>query len=168
MTHPTLILGGARSGKTARALALCPAPPRVYLATAEALDGEMAGRIATHRVERGAGWGTVEEPLEVAAALRALPDPGAAVLVDCLTLWLSNLLHAGRDPDAETDRLLDALAAIPNRVVLVSNEIGLGLVPMEPLSRAFRDAQGRLNQRVAAACGRVEFVAAGLPLVLKG
>lgn len=162
-----LVLGGARSGKTARALALAAAPPHVYLATAQALDGEMAARIAAHRAERGASWGVVEEPLEIADAIRAA-DPGAAVLVDCLTLWLSNLLHHGRDAEAETDRLIDALRAARGRVILVSNEIGLGLVPMEKLSREFRDAQGRLNQRIAAAADRVEFVAAGLPLTLKG
>ena len=168
MAETILILGGARSGKTARALTLCPEPPRAYLATAQAFDGEMAARIAAHRAERGAGWETIEEPLDLARVLRAVPDPRTTVLVDCLTLWLSNLMHAGRGAQEETDGLLAALDEAPGRVVLVSNEIGLGLVPMEPLSRAFRDAQGTLNQRVAAAADRVEFVAAGLPLVLKG
>lgn len=162
-----LVLGGARSGKSrhAQALAEAAGARRVYLATAEARDGEMAERIARHRAERGTGWQTAEAPLAVTAALA-----GAAadvVLLDCLTLWLSNLMLAGRDAEAETDALLAALAAAPCPVVLVSNELGLGLVPETPLGRAFRDAQGRLNQRVAAAVPRVTFVAAGLPLRLK-
>jgi len=164
----SLVLGGARSGKTARALALAATPPHVYLATAQALDGEMEARIAAHRLERGATWEVAEEPLEIAAALRAVADPATTVLVDCLTLWLSNLMHHGRDIEAETTRLIEALGEAPNRVILVSNEIGLGLVPMEKLSRDFRDAQGRLNQRIAAAATHVEFVTAGLPLTLKG
>lgn len=167
MTGVTLVLGGARSGKTARALALAGTPPHVYLATAQALDGEMTDRIAAHRAERGPSWGVIEEPLEVADALGAV-EPGTTVLIDCLTLWLSNLMHHGRDVEAEMVRLVAALGAARGPVVLVSNEIGLGLVPMERLSREFRDAQGRLNQRIAAAATRVEFVAAGLPLTLKG
>lgn len=164
----SLVLGGARSGKTARALALAATPPHVYLATAQALDGEMDARIAAHRAERGESWGVIEEPLEIAQVLDDVEDDKITILVDCLTLWLSNLMHHGRDIDAETGRLIEALDAIPNRVILVSNEIGLGLVPMEKLSRDFRDAQGRLNQRIAAAADHVEFVAAGLPLTLKG
>ncbi len=160
-----LILGGARSGKTARALALCATPPHTYLATAQALDGEMETRIAAHRAERGPSWGVIEEPLDIAAALRGVEG---TVLVDCLTLWLSNLMHHERDVEAETTRLIAALADTSNRVVLVSNEIGLGLVPMEKLSRDFRDAQGLLNQRIAAAADHVEFVVAGLPMVMKG
>lgn len=164
----SLILGGGRSGKTARALALCADPPHVYLATAQALDGEMEARIVAHRAERGASWSVIEAPLEIVDALRGAADGKTTILVDCLTLWLSNLMHHGRDVAAETDRLVDTLAASPNRIVLVSNEIGLGLVPMEKLSREFRDAQGLLNQRIAAAANHVEFVAAGLPLTLKG
>jgi len=167
MGQVSLILGGARSGKTARALALCAEPPHTYLATAQPLDGEMETRIAAHRVERGETWGVIEEPLEVAGALRGV-EAGTAILIDCLTLWLSNLMHHERDVEAETDRLIAALDTIPNRVVLVSNEIGLGLVPMEKLSRDFRDAQGRLNQRIAATADHVEFVVAGLPMILKG
>jgi len=168
MRYKTLILGGARSGKTARALALAATPPHAYLATAQPLDGEMDARIAAHRAERGPSWAVIEEPLEVADALRAIEDESVTILVDCLTLWLSNLMHDERDVEAETTRLIAALGAVPNRVILVSNEIGLGLVPMEKLSRDFRDAQGRLNQRIAAAADHVEFVAAGLPLTLKG
>lgn len=168
MARVSLILGGARSGKSARALALAPAPPRVFIATAEALDQEMRERIRHHQAERGADWGLAEAPLELEAALRAHASAGTTVVVDCLTLWLSNILHARREPDAEAEALLRALAEVEGRVVLVSNEVGMGLAPANALGRAFRDAQGRLNQRVAAAADHVEFVAAGLPLVLKG
>ena len=161
----TLVLGGARSGKSALAERLVRgmggAP--TYVATATAGDGEMRERIAQHRADRGEGWRTVEEPLALADAVRAAGGP---VLVDCLTLWLSNLMFAGRNLAHETARLLDALAAT-SPVVLVSNEVGLGLVPDTPLGRRFRDAQGRLNQAVAAAVPRVLFVAAGLPIQLK-
>lgn len=167
MAHLTLILGGARSGKSARALALCP-PPRVFIATAEALDAEMADRIARHKAERGADWALVEAPLDLAGAIQAEAAPGRALLVDCLTLWLSNLMHHERDVEAETADLIAMLGEVPGFAVLVSNEVGMGLAPMNALGRAFRDEQGRLNQRVAAAADRVEFVAAGLPLTLKG
>ncbi len=168
MARVSLILGGARSGKSARALALAGDPPHVFIATAEALDGEMRERIALHRAERGESWGLVEAPLELAAAIGANAAEGATVLVDCLTLWLSNLMHHGRDVETEIEILVEALAAAPGRVVLVSNEVGMGLVPVNALGRDFRDAQGRLNQRIAGAADHVEFVAAGLPLVLKG
>lgn len=164
MPEITLILGGARSGKSARALALA-APPRAFIATAEAGDGEMAERIARHKAERGEDWALIEAPLDLTAALAEAE--GRTALVDCLTLWLSNLMAAGREPEAETARLIAALRDAQGPVILVSNEIGLGLVPMEPLSRRFRDEQGRLNQRIAAAADRVEFVAAGLPIRLK-
>lgn len=167
MADCTLILGGARSGKSARALALCPAP-HVFVATAEALDADMADRIARHQAERGPDWALVEAPLDLAPVIAGHAAPGVTLLVDCLTLWLSNLMHHGRDVGAETAGLLGALAAAPGAVVLVSNELGLGLAPMNALGRAFRDHQGRLNQAVAAQAGRVEFIAAGLPLVLKG
>jgi adenosylcobinamide kinase/adenosylcobinamide-phosphate guanylyltransferase len=163
----TLILGGARSGKTTLALALAEArtPGPVMIATAEALDAEMAERIARHRRERGPQWRTIEAPLDLAVAIEAFGEDEVAV-VDCLTLWLSNLLHAERDLEAETVRLLAAMAG--RTLILVSNEVGLGIVPENALARRFRDAQGRLNQRVAALCHQVVFVAAGLPLVLKG
>ncbi|MEM7544314.1 MAG: bifunctional adenosylcobinamide kinase/adenosylcobinamide-phosphate guanylyltransferase [Pseudomonadota bacterium] len=164
MPDITLILGGARSGKTARALTLTPAP-RAYVATAEAHDGEMEARIAAHKAERGADWDLIEAPLDLAAAIDGAA--GRALLIDCLTLWLSNLMAAGRDVEAETTALITALGRATTPVILVSNEIGLGLVPMEPLSRRFRDEQGRLNQRIATAATHVEFVAAGLPLRLK-
>lgn len=167
MAQLTLVLGGARSGKSARAMALA-APPRCFIATAEALDAEMADRIARHKAERGEDWALVEAPLDLAAAIAAEAAPDRTLLVDCLTLWLSNLMHHERDPGAETAMLLATLAAVPGASVLVSNEVGMGLAPMNALGRAFRDEQGRLNQRIAAAADRVEFVAAGLPMTLKG
>ncbi|MBY8976123.1 bifunctional adenosylcobinamide kinase/adenosylcobinamide-phosphate guanylyltransferase [Rhodobacteraceae bacterium NNCM2] len=166
MAHVTLILGGARSGKSARALALAP-PPHVFIATGEALDAEMTERIRLHQQERGPDWTLVEEPLALDTAIAANAAPDATLVVDCLTLWLSNLMHHERDIPAATAALIAALNTAPGRVLLVSNEIGLGLAPMESLSRQFRDAQGRLNQQIAAMANRVEFVAAGLPLVLK-
>ncbi|MEO1724438.1 MAG: bifunctional adenosylcobinamide kinase/adenosylcobinamide-phosphate guanylyltransferase [Pseudomonadota bacterium] len=172
MAHLTLILGGARSGKSARALALAEAaaPPgqRVFVATAEALDDEMADRIARHKAERGDGWALDEAPLALAEAVSGAATADGVLLIDCLTLWLSNLMHHERDVAVETERLLDAVAGAPGAVICVSNEIGMGLAPMNALGRAFRDAQGRLNERVAAVSDRVEFVAAGLPLTLKG
>ena len=164
-----LVLGGARSGKSACAQSLveAAASERLYLATAEAGDDEMAARIVRHRADRGAGWLTREEPLALVEALVAEARPGRALLVDCLTLWLSNLMLAGREVEAETARLTEAISALRAPVVLVSNEVGLGLVPDNPLTRSFRDAQGRLNREIAAACEAVVFVAAGLPTLIK-
>jgi adenosylcobinamide kinase/adenosylcobinamide-phosphate guanylyltransferase len=163
----TLLLGGARSGKTRRALTLAePFAQPIYIATAEALDAEMADRIGQHQRERGAAWVTVEAPLELANAIAALPA-GSFGVVDCLTLWLSNLMGVGRDVEAATLALLEAMDGCPADLALVSNEVGLGLVPETPLGRAFRDEQGRLNQAVAARAAVVEFIAAGLPLRLK-
>ena len=164
MARTTLVLGGARSGKTAYALTLADAP-RTYVATATAGDEEMQARIAAHQAERGADWRLIEAPTDLAGALAEVTE-GAAV-VDCLTLWLSNLMAADRDIDAETEALIAAAAGSPADIVFVSNEIGMGLVPMDALSRQFRDAQGRLNQRIAAAADTAIFVAAGLPLRLK-
>ena len=165
----TLVLGGARSGKSAwaEARALQSGLSPVYLATAEAGDDEMVARIGHHRGRRGARWATVEEPLELAAALADWARADRVVLVDCLTLWLANLMDAERDPEAEAERLVAALAGLRGPALLVSNEVGLGIVPDNPLARAFRDAAGRLNQRVAAAAQHVVFLAAGLPLTLK-
>jgi len=168
MAQILLILGGARSGKSARALALAVQPPHVFIATAEALDSEMAERIRRHQAERGASWGLVEAPLDLVGAVRDHAGEKVTLLVDCLTLWLSNLMHHGRDVEVETETLIAELVAAPGRVVLVSNEVGMGLAPTDPLGREFRDAQGRLNQCVAEFADRVEFVAAGLPLTLKG
>ncbi len=168
----TLVLGGARSGKSRHAEALVRAltPPGgglIYVATAQALDAEMSARIAAHRDQRGPEWITVDAPLDLVATLRHEARPGRALLVDCLTLWLSNLMHAQRDAAAETEALAAALHRPTCPIVLVSNEVGLGIVPENPLARAFRDHQGRLNQRIAAIAARVVFVAAGLPITLK-
>src|SRR4051812_30660483 len=166
----TLVLGGARSGKSAFAEQLVQrsALRPVYLATATSGDDEMRSRIAHHRSRRGEAWRTVEEPLELTQTLRRETAADCAVLVDCLTLWLSNIMHAGRDIETETADLTEWLRHAPHPVVLVSNEIGLGLVPEPPLGRSFRDAQGRLNRAVAGCVANVVFVAAGLPLWLKG
>ena len=164
-----LVLGGARSGKSRHAQALAEATGlrRTYLATAEARDEEMAARIARHQAERGEGWQTLEAPLDMPVALGSVADSDV-VLVDCLTLWLTNVMLGERDVDVETEALVAALATVPRPIILVSNEVGLGLVPETPLGRAFRDAQGRLNQRIAEVVQEVRFMAAGLPLVLKG
>ena len=165
-----LVLGGARSGKSAYAEALVEesALEPVYLATAEAGDAEMAERIAHHRARRGPSWRTIEEPRRLEAALTDTAGPGRAVLVDCLTLWLSNLTLSGADPETRGRALCEMACSLPGLVVFVSNEVGMGLVPDTPLGRRFRDAQGRLNQAVAQAASSVVFVAAGLPLFLKG
>ena len=165
----TLVLGGARSGKSTfaeRMIAQSNLEP-VYLATATAGDEEMHDRIAHHRDRRGADWTTVEEPLALVDALARLSRLGCIILVDCLTLWLSNLMLAGRDADAEAKRLARFLDGTAVPVFLVSNEVGLGLVPETRLGRDFRDAQGRLNQLIASVVPNVVFVAAGLPLWLK-
>jgi adenosylcobinamide kinase/adenosylcobinamide-phosphate guanylyltransferase len=165
----TLVLGGARSGKSrlAEGLVRWSGLSPVYIATAQAWDEEMAARIAAHRTDRGPGWRTVEAPLDLAAPL-AGAAAGEAVLIDCATLWLTNVMLGGGDVAAAETGLLAALAACAAPVVVVSNEVGLGIVPDNALARAFRDAQGRLNQRLAAQAGLVVFVAAGLPLVMKG
>jgi adenosylcobinamide kinase/adenosylcobinamide-phosphate guanylyltransferase len=168
----TLVLGGARSGKSRYAESLIAAlpppwqPPWAYIATAEALDAEMAERIGSHRARRGANWQTIEAPRDLAAALAACET--MPVLVDCLTLWLSNLLLADAGIEAEMARLEAALAAAEMPVVLVANEVGSGIVPDHPLGRRFRDLQGLLNQRIAARADRVFLMVAGLPLALKG
>ena len=163
-----LITGGARSGKSARAEARARsfAGKPVYIATAEALDGEMRERIARHRERRANEWIEHETPIELVAALAAT-DGGGARLVDCLTLWLSNLLHAGHDWEGETARLTNTLAAQRSPVVLVTNEVGLGIVPDNALARQFRDAAGLMNQTIAGAADEVELVVAGLPMRVK-
>jgi adenosylcobinamide kinase/adenosylcobinamide-phosphate guanylyltransferase len=170
----TLVLGGARSGKSRHAEQMIKSAldgefyeRATYLATAEALDGEMKARVAEHRARRGDAWITVEEPLDLMGALTEYADPKRPILVDCLTLWLSNLMGAGRDIDAETAALAARLQDIGGPVVLVSNEVGLGIVPDNELARAFRDHAGRLNQAVAQVADRVLFVVAGLPTTLK-
>jgi adenosylcobinamide kinase/adenosylcobinamide-phosphate guanylyltransferase len=165
----TLVLGGARSGKSVFAENLIgdTGLARVYLATATAEDDEMRSRIGHHRDRRGDGWVTVEEPVALVDTLTREATHGRAVLVDCLTLWLSNLMFAERDPEIEGRRLTRFLEVAKYPIVMVSNEVGLGLVPETPLGRKFRDAQGRLNQIVAATVPNVVFIAAGLPLWLK-
>jgi adenosylcobinamide kinase/adenosylcobinamide-phosphate guanylyltransferase len=160
----SLILGGARSGKSGYAEAMIGARPAIYVATAEARDGEMADRIRLHQARRGANWTTREAPLDLIGALR---EAKQAILVDCLTLWLSNLLGAGRDPAVETATLIDILPQVTTPVIFVANEVGLGIVPDNALARRFRDDAGRLNQQIASIADRVVFVAAGLPLILK-
>jgi adenosylcobinamide kinase/adenosylcobinamide-phosphate guanylyltransferase len=164
----TLVLGGARSGKSRYAEGLIAAlpPPWAYVATAEAGDEEMAARIAAHRARRGPSWRTVEAPRDLAAALAACAS--MPVLVDCLTLWLSNLMLADAGIDMEMERLEKSLAGTVAPVVLVANEVGSGIVPDHPLGRRFRDLQGILNQRIAARADRVVLMVAGLPLALKG
>ena len=167
----TLVLGGARAGKSAyaeRLIAPWAGDGAVYLATAEPGDDEMAARIAQHRARRDAAWTTLEEPLELTRALQRHARARRPILVDCLPLWRINLMLAGRDVEAATRGLLDALPSLAGPVVFVANEVGLGIVPDNALARRFRDAAGRLNQDLAAACQRVVLVAAGLPLVLKG
>ena len=166
----TLILGGARSGKSAFAQqqAVAGGLNVTYFATAEAGDAEMTARIIRHRAERPAAWGLVEEPLALAQALHTHAAPDRCLLVDCLTLWLSNLLAAGDDRlDAEVRALLHTLPTLPGQILLVSNEVGQGIVPAHPLARRFRDEAGLLHQAVARCCDRVTFVIAGLPLTLK-
>jgi adenosylcobinamide kinase / adenosylcobinamide-phosphate guanylyltransferase len=163
----SLVLGGARSGKSRFAENLLEAyvGQRIYLATADPGDEEMRTRIADHRQRRGEGWRTVEAPLDIASAIAGAGED--AVLLDCLTLWLANLMSGGRDVREATEGLGNALAGARAPVVLVSNEVGLGIVPDNPLAREFRDHAGRLNQTMATLADRVFFLAAGLPMTLK-
>jgi adenosylcobinamide kinase/adenosylcobinamide-phosphate guanylyltransferase len=164
----TLVLGGARSGKSryAESLVMALPSPWLYVATAEARDSEMAERVAVHQGRRGPSWTTVETPRDIAGALAA--NANTPALVDCLTLWLSNVLLADADVDAEIEHLDGALARAAAPVVLVANEVGSGIVPDNALGRRFRDLQGLLNQRIAARVDRVFLIVAGLPLTLKG
>ncbi|MEM7406506.1 MAG: bifunctional adenosylcobinamide kinase/adenosylcobinamide-phosphate guanylyltransferase [Pseudomonadota bacterium] len=167
-----LVLGGTRSGKSAFAeSAVLEALPSggqaVYIATAELFDDEMRVRAAAHQATRGTGWRTVETPLRLAEALQREAAPGTALLVDCLSVWLGNLLHHDTDVDAHIRDLLECVPALAAPVVFVSSEVGLGIVPDNALARAYRDRAGILNQQVAAVCDRVTLVAAGLPLTLK-
>ncbi|MCJ2088000.1 bifunctional adenosylcobinamide kinase/adenosylcobinamide-phosphate guanylyltransferase [Methylobacterium sp. E-005] len=162
----TLVLGGARSGKSAYAEALieaCPGP-WLYLATAQAFDDEMVDRIAQHRARRPEAWRTRDVPLALPEAIAEADGP---VLVDCLTLWLTNLILAEADLEDATMRLVSACARAPGPLVLVGNEVGLGIVPDNALARRFRDAAGRLHQRLAAEADRVVLTVAGLPLIVK-
>jgi len=165
----TLVLGGARSGKSrhAEALVMAAATEALLIATAEPGDEEMRQRIAAHRARRDPRWQVIEEPLALAPRLCAEARPERVVLVDCLTLWLSNVMLAGQDAAAAIAALVAALPTSAGPVVMVANEVGLGIVPDNPLARAFRDHAGRLNSAIAAAADRVYFLAAGLPLILK-
>lgn len=170
MTLPrlTLVLGGTRSGKSAYAEGLFAgeAAP-LYVATGMAFDDEMRARIALHRDRRGAHWNTTEAPLELTECLSRLARRDQAILVDCLTLWLGNLMVAERDVASACDALLAILPDLPGALVLVSSEVGLGIVPENRMARQFRDHAGLLHQRIAATADRVVFVAAGLPIQLK-
>ncbi len=171
MAELIVVTGGARSGKSAEAMRLAqPFERRVFIATAEGFDDEMRERIERHRRERGDRWQTVEAPLDLAGAILAVAEPGAAVVVDCLTVWLGNLMH--RDPSTTegSPPCLEMLAALRRaraaRVILVTNEIGMGIVPEDSLSRHFRDVAGRLNQDVAAIADRLILMVCGRPLTI--
>jgi adenosylcobinamide kinase/adenosylcobinamide-phosphate guanylyltransferase len=164
----SLILGGARSGKSRFAEALTAACPRpVYIATGRAWDAEMTVRIDEHKARRGERWITVEEPLDLAGLLHRLAAPDTGILVDCLTLWVTNLMMAKRDVAAETEKLLASLHRLSGPVAFVSNEVGLGIVPENAMARAFRDHAGRLHQAIAARAGHVWFLVAGIPMTVK-
>jgi adenosylcobinamide kinase / adenosylcobinamide-phosphate guanylyltransferase len=168
MARLTLFVGGVRSGKSrlAQQYAERADGDLLYCATAEALDDEMKARIAAHQERRGRRWSTVECPIDLPAAIRSVPST-VAVLVDCLTLWLSNLLLSGRDIGTATDELLEAMQASSVPIIIVSNEVGMGIVPESALGRSFRDLAGTLNQRVVMACDEVYLVIAGQTLRLK-
>jgi len=166
-----LVLGGARSGKTSLAerLAMRRGRRPAYLATAEALDGEMSERVRTHQQQRQGQFATIEEPLELSGAILTAARSHDVILVDCLTLWITNLLMANRNVAEAVDELVATLTEVTEaQVILVSNEVGLGIVPDNALARMFRDLAGAAHQRLAEACSDVYFVVAGLPMVLKG
>ena len=160
----TLILGGARSGKSRFAESLCKAL-RTYIATAQAFDDEMTQRIAKHRDDRGPEWNTIEAPLDLVGAVKSAKGD---VMVDCLTLWLTNLVMKEENVEAEISALIEALKHTTNKLIIVSNELGLGIVPEHGLSRRFRDQHGVMNQHLAAVAQCVVFMVAGIPQVIKG
>lgn len=163
------VLGGARSGKSrfAQERAEAEIGDHLYIATAQAWDAEMKDRIALHRADRGAIWSTLEVPLDLPQAISERSDGRHVLLVDCLTLWATNLMLAERDADTATETLCDAIHGFDGHIILVANEVGLGIVPDNAMARAFRDVAGRMNQQVAAMAQEVMFIAAGLPLRLK-
>lgn len=169
MKRVVLVIGGARSGKSrfAEGLATAHRGPKTYIATAQAFDEEMRQKIARHVAQRGPSWETAETPLDLAPAITAAARADGFVLVECVTLWLNNLMHHARAPEAEVAQLCDALSQVDGTVVLVSNEVGQGIVPDNALARAFRDASGLANQALAAAADEVYFIVAGLPVTLK-
>ncbi len=165
-----LVIGGARSGKSvfAEGLAEASGLAKVYVATGRAFDREMSERIDIHKERRASGWENVEDPFDLAGVLAKVSGPDKAVLVDCLTLWITNLMLEEKDVLAESEAVLDILPELEGRVIFVSSEVGLGIVPDNYLARAFRDHAGRLHQQIAAIADEVYFVAAGLPLKMKG
>ncbi len=164
----TLVLGGQRSGKSAYAEGLIgEAGKAVYLATGEALDGEMTDRVALHQARRGDNWTTIEEPIDIAGALVKNTDPDRLILIDSLAMWVSNLLGRGKDVPAEIISLVQALERVTSPVVCVSDEVGLGIIPDNALARRFLDELGAANQAIASRADTVVFIAAGLPMVLK-
>lgn len=166
-----LILGGARSGKTGlgERLAMRAGDKPAYLATAEALDGEMRDRVETHKRQRHGRFATIEEPLEITREIVKAARLHDVILVDCLTLWITNLLGANRDVAAAVDDLVVSLGQVSAaRVILISNEVGLGIVPDNAMARSFRDLAGEAHQRLAEICDDVYFVVAGLPMTIKG
>lgn len=169
MNKITLIFGGARCGKSHYAEQLANKyNHKIYIATAENRDGEMHARIEQHKQRRGTEWQTIECPLKLADHISKINQPDTIILIDCLTLWLSNMMEANQDIAKETENLTTALKKTNNDIILISNEVGLSIVPENPLARAFRDAQGLLNQTIASAATNVIFMAAGLPLIMKG
>jgi len=167
-----LVTGGSRSGKTAHALSLAmPFKNRIYLATAEAIDGEMEDRIARHQAERGTDFQTIEEAKDLAGALSNLPKGSDVVLIDCMTVWLGNLMHKNgvqKEPYAEVKELLETLKTPPCTIIIVTNELGSGIIPHDAMTRTYRDHAGWLNQDIAKVANDVYLVACGLPLTLKG
>ncbi|WP_150526049.1 bifunctional adenosylcobinamide kinase/adenosylcobinamide-phosphate guanylyltransferase [Roseibium sediminis] len=165
----TLVFGGARSGKSRFAEGLCfrSGLERVYLATSVPFDDEMKSRVSAHKHQRGDGWRTIEEDLQISRVLAEEAAPNRVILVDCLTVWLTNLLYVEKDVAAETARLVEVISKLKGPCVFVSNEVGHGIVPENRLARAFRDMQGRLNQDIAEACAQVVLVAAGQPILVK-
>lgn len=168
----TLVSGGSRSGKTAHALNLAmPFSNRIYLATAQAIDDEMCDRIARHQKERGDNFKTLEEPLDLAGALNRIPEGTEVVLIDCMTVWLGNLMHKNGvqlDPYAEVNAFIHALKSPPCNVIIVTNEVGSGIIPPDAMTRTYRDHAGWLNQDIAKVADEVVLVVCGLPLKLKG
>jgi len=176
MNNVHLILGGARSGKSAFAekLALESGLPVTYIATAQVYDKEFGARVAHHKTRRPVHWNTIEQPFNLGSTLQAHAKTGGLLIVDCLTLWLAQCICPdcerpdGLNWEHERSALLNALPALPGTILLVSNEVGMGIVPLGEINRQFQDEQGRLNQAVAQLAGKVSFIAAGLPLTLKG
>jgi len=168
LPHSTLVLGGARSGKSLYAEGLVEAEGGgIYIATAQAWDSEMTDRIQAHRTRRGDIWETLEAPKDLVGALSSQTCKGQCVLVDCLTLWITNLMMADHDVEREIAMLKAAIPTLDARVVFVSNEVGLGIVPENAMARQFRDFAGSVHQQIASVSNRVVFVAAGLPMIMK-